>query len=132
MYEIDQIYELIRKSLEIPYCLVRDINFRLILSRKIPGSWDFAKSCPGNPGIENLDPVGAWPWVTDQDCFLAGIPKFLTGIKGILTVLTTCHAPPNVTILRIPSSSESLFLPLTKRLAFPMALPCPTLQIFFP
>ena len=28
-------------------------NFRLIPSRKIPGSRDFAKSRPGNPGIEN-------------------------------------------------------------------------------
>ena len=31
----------------------RDKNFRLIPSRKIPGSRDFAKSRPGNPGIEN-------------------------------------------------------------------------------
>ena len=35
-------------------------------------------------------------------------PKFLTGIKGILTVLTACRAPPNVTILRMPSSEELL------------------------
>ena len=42
---------------------------------------------------------------------MAGIPKFLTGIKGIHTVLTTCHSatlPPNVTILRMPSSEELL------------------------
>ena len=31
----------------------RDRNFRLIPSRKIPGSHDFAKSRSGNPGIEN-------------------------------------------------------------------------------
>ena len=28
-------------------------NFRLIPSQKTLGSWDFAKSCLGNPGIEN-------------------------------------------------------------------------------
>ena len=58
--------------------------------------------------------------MTDRDVFWAGLPKYLTGHKVILTVLMTCHAPPNVTVLRMPSSSESLFLPLTKRLAFRM------------
>ena len=55
MYEIGQIYELKRKSCEIPHFLVkfRDTNFRLIPSQKILGSRDFAKSRPENRGIEN-------------------------------------------------------------------------------
>ena len=43
MYEIDQIYALRGKS-------PRSNTF----FGKIPGSWDFAKSHPGNPGIENF------------------------------------------------------------------------------
>ena len=46
----------------------RDKNFWLIPSRKIPGSRDFAKSRPGNPGIESSwpDPAGAWLQYTFQ------------------------------------------------------------------
>ena len=53
MCEIDQ-NELIRKSREIQYFFFvksQDKNFRLIPSRKIPGSREFAKSRHGNPGI---------------------------------------------------------------------------------
>ena len=55
MYENAQIYELRRKSQEISYFLVKSLekNFRLILSQKIQGSRDFAKSLPENPGIKN-------------------------------------------------------------------------------
>ena len=55
MYEIDQIYALRGKSREIPYFFgeIPGEDFRLILPRKIPGSRDFAKSHPENPGIEN-------------------------------------------------------------------------------
>ena len=55
MYGIDQIFALKGKSREIPYFFgeIPGYNFRLIPSRKIPGSRDFAKSHPGNPGIEN-------------------------------------------------------------------------------
>ena len=38
----------------------------------------------------------------------------------ILTCHTACHAPPDVTILRMHISSESLFPPFPKRLALRM------------
>ena len=55
MYEIGQIYVLRGKSQEILYFFgkIPGYNFRLIPSRKIPGSLEFAKSHPGNPEIEN-------------------------------------------------------------------------------
>ena len=40
----------------------------------------------------------------------------------ILTCHTACHAPPDVTILRMHISSESLFPPFPKRLALRMGL----------
>ena len=42
-------------------------NFRLIPSRKIPGSRDFAKSRPGNPGIEN--PWFRWGLFISRTCW---------------------------------------------------------------
>ena len=61
MYEIDQIYVLRGKSRDIPYFFgeIPGLNFRLIPSQKILGSWDFAKSRPGNLGLKILDLAGA-------------------------------------------------------------------------
>ena len=84
-------YELRRKSWEIPYFLVksRGKNFRLILSQKIPGSRDFAKSRPEIPRTKILNPAGAWSPATTSRCHMANVPRVYLYPHAItLSVLT--------------------------------------------
>ena len=65
MYEIDQIYELRRKSPEILYFLVKSRDKISGYSRP-EKSWDpgiLKNPVPEIPGLKILDPVGAWTHV---------------------------------------------------------------------